>query len=227
MYTADLIVKRRKKRMKLAVFDLDGTLVNSLADIAEAANYALRTLGLPEHELSKYNYFVGDGLDKLIQRILPEDKQDRFDKAKALYNEYYSKNYMVKTTVYDGIKELLNSLKEKNVILAVASNKTDIFADNVIEHYFGKDVFRLVCGKADGVPIKPDPAVLNGVIEKLDAKKSNCFMIGDTKIDIHTGQNAGVETIGCLWGFRTREELVSAGADHIAEKPSDILDIII
>ena len=212
--------------MKLAVFDLDGTLVNSLADIAEASNYALRQLGFPEHDLSKFNYFVGDGLNELIQRILPKDKQESFDKAKALYNEHYSKNYMVKTTVYDGIHELLTELKKRSVTLAVASNKTDIFADNVIEHYFGSGVFELVCGKSDGVPTKPDPAILNGVIEKLGADRNDCFMIGDTKMDILTGKNANVKTIGCLWGFRTLDELTGAGADSIAKTPEDILRII-
>ncbi len=213
--------------MKLAIFDLDGTLIDSLADIAEATNYAMRELGLPEHHLSKFNYFVGDGLVKLIQRALPEDSQDKFDKALELYNYYYNNNYTVKTYVYEGIREMLNTLKKHDVMLAVASNKTHEFTTNIIHHYFGDELFSAVFGKSDGRPTKPDPAIVNAVIDKLGADRNSTFMIGDTSIDINTGKNAGIETIGCLWGFRTLDELVTAGADHIADKPSDIVKFVL
>ena len=212
--------------MKLAIFDLDGTLVNSLADIAEATNYAMRELGLPEHELSKFNYMVGDGLKMLIERALPDDKQDLYDKAVELYNGYYGTHYTVKTSVYDGIIEMLDKLKGRGATLAVASNKTDFFTTDVISHYFGNDRFDIVLGKSADRPVKPDPAIICEILDKLNAEKADCFMIGDTKIDIETGKNAGIKTIGCLWGFRTREELVGAGADFIAEKPSEISDIL-
>ena len=212
--------------MKLAVFDLDCTLVNSLADIADASNYAMSRLGLPEHELSKFNYFVGDGVKKLIERVLPSNKQDKLDIALKYYNEYYDKHYTIKTYVYDGIKEILEELKKNGVLLAVASNKTHEFAENVIHHYFGDNIFSVICGKSEIRPVKPDPAIIMDIITKLKADKEDCFMIGDTSIDINTGKNAGIKTIGCLWGFRTREELVRTGADFIAEKPCDILKYI-
>lgn len=212
--------------MKLAIFDLDGTLVNSLSDIAEATNYAMDKLGLPRHELSKFNYMVGDGLKLLIERALPQDKQDRFDEAVKLYNDYYNKNYTVKTYAYEGITETLDKLKEMGVILAVASNKTDIFTQNVISHYFGGERFTLVCGKEADKPVKPDPWIVNNIIEKLKISKDDCVMIGDTSIDINTGKSAGIKTIGCLWGFRTKEELENAGADFIVEKPQDIVKIL-
>ncbi|MGN0612621.1 MAG: HAD family hydrolase, partial [Porcipelethomonas sp.] len=189
--------------MKLAIFDLDGTLTDSLADIAEASNYALRELGFPEHELSKYNYFVGDGVKELIGRILPEDRQEQFEKALSLYNSYYGTHYTVKTYVYDGIIETLEKLKENGVLLAVASNKTDFFVDDVISHYFGDDLFAMVCGKEEGRPVKPDPSIVTNIIDKLNVKPEDSFMIGDTCIDIKTGKNAGIKTIGCRWGFRT------------------------
>ena len=212
--------------MKLAIFDLDGTLVNSLADIAEATNFTMRELGLPEHELPKFNYMVGDGLRMLIERALPDDKQNLYDKAVELYNGYYGTHYTVKTTVYDGVMEMLDGLRGRGVILAAASNKTDFFTTDVISHYFGDDRFEMVLGKSKGRPVKPDPAILYEILDKLHADKDDCFMIGDTSIDIETGKNAGIKTIGCLWGFRTREELEKAGADFIAEKPSDILGYI-
>lgn len=212
--------------MKLAVFDLDGTLINSLEDIAEATNYSMRSLGFPEHELSKFNYFVGDGVKKLIERALPPDNPDSFDIALKLYNEYYDKNYKVKTYVYDGIPEALEKLKKSGVVLAVASNKTHQFVVSVINHYFGDDIFSVICGKSENRPVKPDPAIIEDIMKGLDADFDEGFMVGDTAIDINTGKNSGLKTIGCLWGFRTREELVGAGADFIAQKPDDIFKFI-
>ncbi len=212
--------------MKTAIFDLDGTLVNSLADIAEASNYAMRSLGFLEHELSSFNYFVGDGVKKLMERVLPDDRQEMIDTALELYNEYYNENYTVKTYAYDGIRETLEKLKSRGTVLAVASNKTHIFTQNVIHHYFGDDIFSEVCGKSEGRPVKPDPAIIKDIMRKLNVACEECVMVGDTCIDINTGKNAGIKTIGCLWGFRTREELVNAGADFIAEKPEDIFRFI-
>ena len=137
--------------MKLAIFDLDGTLVNSLADIAEATNYAMRILGFPEHELSEFNYLVGDGVAKLIERALPVENQDKFDEALSLYNNYYNKNYTVKTYIYDGIEKMLNTLKEKGFELAVASNKTHEFTEN---------------GTTDGGPYVYNEWNSNGIIKR-------------------------------------------------------------
>ncbi len=212
--------------MKLAVFDLDGTLINSLEDIAEATNYSLRSLGFPEHELSKFNYFVGDGVKKLIERVLPPDNSDSFNAALELYNEYYDKNYTVKTYVYEGVLETLEKLRSSDVVLAVASNKSHQFVVNVIKHYFGENIFSIVCGKSENRPVKPDPAIIEYIIKSLNTDFEERFMVGDTAIDINTGKNSGLKTIGCLWGFRTREELVGAGADFIAQKPEDILKFI-
>lgn len=213
--------------MKVAIFDLDGTLVNSLADIAEAANYSMKQLDFPVHELEKYNYFVGDGLNELIKRILPDDRQDKFEEALAIYKEYYGSHYMVKTCVYEGIPKLLEVLAKNDVKLAVASNKTEIFTQNVVKHYFGDNLFSAVFGRAENRPTKPDPAIINAVTDKLEVNPADCFMIGDTNVDIRTGKNAGIKTIGCLWGFRTLEELNEAGADFIAQKPDDIVKIIL
>ena len=212
--------------MKLAIFDLDGTLIDSLADIAEAANYSLKKLGFPTHELSKFNYFVGNGLLELINRILPENAKDKVDEALFFYKEFYSRNYMVKTCVYDGIAKMLETLGKNGIKLAVASNKTDEFTQNVVKHYFGDEIFAMVCGRIESRPTKPNPDILHDIMHKLGFSPEECFMIGDTYIDIQTGKNAGVKTIGCLWGFRTLEELADAGADFIARMPEDIVKFV-
>ena len=212
--------------MKLAVFDLDGTLIDSLADIAEATNFAMRKLGFPEHPLNEFNYMVGDGVKILIERALPDDRQELFEQALKLYNDYYNENYTVKTYVYKGITETLKQLKSMGIKLAVASNKTHCFTEVIIKNYFGNDTFDAVYGKSDERPVKPDPAILNAILSDMSIAPSEAIMIGDTSIDINTGKNAGVRSIGCLWGFRSMEELTSAGADFIAEKPEDIVKFI-
>ena len=212
--------------MKLAVFDLDGTLIDSLADIAEATNFAMRKLGFPEHPLNEFNYMVGDGVKILIERALPDDRQELFEQALKLYNDYYNENYTVKTYVYKGITETLKQLKAMGIKLAVASNKTHCFTEVIIKNYFGNDTFDAVYGKFDARPVKPDPAILNAILSDMSIAPSEAIMIGDTSIDINTGKNAGVRSIGCLWGFRSMEELTSAGADFRAEKPEDIVKFI-
>ncbi len=130
--------------MKLAVFDLDGTLIDSLADIAEATNFAMRKLGFPEHPLNEFNYMVGDGVKILIERALPDDRQELFEQAIKLYNDYYNENYTVKTYVYKGITETLKQLKAMGIKLAVASNKTHCFTEVIIKNYLGNDNFEAV-----------------------------------------------------------------------------------
>lgn len=213
--------------MKLAVFDLDGTLINSMADIADATNHAMRTLGFPTYPLEAFNMMIGDGLKNLIERALPNDKQEYYEQALSLYKDYYNKHYTVKTYVYDGIRELLDTLSENGVTLAVASNKTHEFTESIVKYYFGDNLFSVVYGKSDGRPVKPDPAILFAVMDKLGAKPQETFMIGDTSMDINTGKNAETKTIGCLWGFRTLQELSDAKADFIAQNPSDILEFIL
>lgn len=212
--------------MKLAIFDLDGTLINSLDDIAEATNFAMRELGFPERPFNNFNYMVGDGVKKLIERALPDDKQNFFNKALILYNGYYNENYTAKTYVYEGITETLKQLKSMGMKLAVASNKTHRFTENIISHYFGSNLFDSVYGKSEERPVKPDPSIVNAIMKDMNIEPSDAVMIGDTSIDIKTGKNAGIKTIGCTWGFRTLEELTSAEADFIAYTPEDIINFI-
>lgn len=211
------------KLLKLVIFDLDGTLVNSLADLADAGNYALGKFGFPAHETEEYRYFVGSGVPELIRRALPNElaTQENVEKLKPVFNEYYHGHYADKTKPYDGIKELLSALRKKGIKLAVASNKPDEFTKAIVEEFFG-DTFDIIQGKTDGVEKKPAPDILNKIITELGADKNDVLMVGDSDIDILTAENAAVRSTGCVWGFRTKAELVSAGAVYIAYKPADI-----
>ena len=213
--------------MKLAIFDLDGTLVDSLGDLADACNNGLKKMGYPVHELEKYRYFVGDGVLKLVERILPEDKrsEENISALKAEFDSYYNVHYADKTHPYDGIVSLLDALSAKGVKLAVASNKPDEFTKSVVNVFFeGK--FDMVLGKCPDTEKKPAPDILLKIMDALDVSADETVMIGDTNVDIRTAKNAGVSSIGCLWGFRTMEELEQAGADHIVSSPNEILKYI-
>lgn len=212
--------------LKLLIFDLDGTLVNSVADLADATNYALNKYGYPIHDEEKYNYFVGNGVLKLIERALPENERTE-EQIKILredFSEYYNVHYKDKTRPYNGIPEVLHKLRKKGLQLAVASNKPDEFTKIIVNHFF-PDTFSCVQGGLDGVPKKPDPQIVLSIMEKFSVSPDECLFIGDTNVDILTGKNSGVCTIGCLWGFRDFEELSSAGADYIISDPEEILDI--
>lgn len=213
--------------IKLLIFDLDGTLVNSIEDLADASNYALTKHGFPSHEKEKYNYFVGDGVMLLLKRALPENNRDdhTIDLIKADFSEYYNRNYSTKTKPYEGLSELLSALKAKGLRMAVASNKPDEFSKIIVEHFF-EGLFEMVQGNKPDVPKKPDPQIVFEILEKLNVDKSECLFVGDTNVDIRTGKSAGVKSVGCLWGFRDLEELQEAEADYIISKPSEILNFI-
>ena len=213
--------------MKLIIFDLDGTLVNSLDDLAAAANHALKKYGYPSHDTEKYRYFVGDGVPKLIERALPEEKRsdDVILKVKSDFDNYYKEHYSDFTQQYEVIPELIRKLKEEGYMLAVASNKPDEFTQIIVERLFG-NIFDLVVGKRPDTEKKPAPDIIFKIIEELSCSAEETVMIGDSNVDIFTAKNAGIRSVGCLWGFRTAEELKSAGADNLVSVPIDILNCI-
>lgn len=210
---------------KLYIFDLDGTLADTLEDLADSMNAALESHGYPVHETDKYKYFVGNGVLKLVERALPESV--RSEENILLMNEAFASEYakrtLCKTKPYEGIPEIVGELKKRGCLLAVASNKPDKFSVQIVEKLFGKGTFDCIRGKREGVPTKPDPQVLLGIIGELGVDKAECVHSGDSAVDVLTALNAGIDVIGCTWGFRTREELVSAGAKKLADKPEDIL----
>ena len=210
---------------KLVIFDLDGTLVNSLEDLGNACNSALESFGYPVHPMESFRYFVGDGVPMLIRRALPESErsEENIARVKAVFDEIYGRNYNVCTRPYDGITELLDKLKAEGILIAVASNKPDNFTQTIVTSMFG-DTFSYVSGKKEGFEKKPDPQIALHIMEKLGVSPKDVLFAGDSSVDMQTAHNAGCDCIGCVWGFRTLQELTDNKATYIANSPIDIFN---
>lgn len=213
--------------MKTAIFDLDGTIADTICDLGDAVNYGLEQLGCPVHDYMAYKKMVGNGAKKLCERALPEGKKDRAEELRGLFREYYSAHYLDKTRLYDGIEETLEKLQKNGVYLAVATNKPESAARDIISALLPEIDFVRVLGGRDDRPTKPDTAILTGIFAALPDEENEVYMIGDSNVDMQTAKNAGIRSIGCAWGFRGRAELEAEGADFIAEKPGDIADIVL
>ena len=212
---------------KLVIFDLDGTLADTICDLGDAVNYGLEKLGCPTHDYESYKQMVGNGAKKLCERALPEGKKDRAAELHGLFKEYYSAHYLDKTRLYDGIKETLEKLQSSGVVLAVATNKPEDVAREIVWELLPDIDFVKVLGGVDYRPTKPDSAILIEIFAALPDAENRVYMIGDSNVDVQTAKNAGITSIGCAWGFRGRAELEAEGADYIAERASDIADIIL
>lgn len=213
---------------KLVIFDLDGTLLDSLRDLAVSMNHALRRNGFLEHELSAYNYFVGNGVDKLIERALPKEScvPEVFARVKADFVSYYALHKADYTAPYPGVEELLRQLRKDGVALAVASNKFQSATQALVPYYFGEGTFSYVYGQREGVPIKPDPQVVFDIVREAGVSHGEVLYVGDSGVDMRTACRAGVAGVGALWGFRTREELLDNGATYLVESPLEILPLV-
>jgi phosphoglycolate phosphatase len=212
---------------RLVIFDLDGTLLNTIADLGNAANHTLAELGLPQHSLDEYRLMVGNGMRKLIMRALPDDKaqDDAFvDDTLAAFLKYYADHIDLYTKPYPGIPELINSLSTRGYKLAVASNKIQAGAERLIEKFFPGIPFVAVMGNSPLYPLKPDAAVVEYIMDKAGTDRDHTIMIGDSDTDIQTARNAGIPVIAVSWGFRPRHELTSA--DYIADDTNQILRIL-
>lgn len=209
--------------VKAILFDLDGTLLNTLDDLANAGNYALEQLGLPTHPIEAYRYFVGNGARKLCERMLPEEKRTKtaLEAAYHLFDQRYQTHMFDCTAPYPGIPELLSALKERKLRLGVLSNKPDAFVQEIVERFF-PGIFEAVAGQ-QGSRIKPDPAGVNHILQQFGVPPEECLYIGDSAVDIQTAQNAYTHSCGVLWGFRDEAELQKAGAETLAACPADIL----
>lgn len=208
--------------IKLIIFDLDGTLLNTIDDIAISLNKALKYYNLPTHDVNSVLKMVGNGVDLLIQRAV-KPYNDFFESVKKDYLEDYNKNCGINTKPYKGINELLINLKNKGIKIAVLSNKPHIDTITVIEKYF-KDTFDYVIGKKDNNRIKPYSDGVNEILNYFKIKNNNCIFIGDSEVDVETGKNAKMTTIAVTWGFRSEEQL--KGANYIVSHPSEILNIV-
>ncbi len=215
--------------MKTCIFDLDGTLTDTISAIAHFGNLALSECGFSGFETDRYKLFVGDGRTKLIERmLLAQDAltDESFKAVCTVYDRYYEADPLYDTRAYEGIEELIKKLKAMGVQMAVCSNKPDNVVHDVIKKVFGEGYFDVISGVADGKPTKPDKRYTEAVLKRLGKNSDECIFIGDTNVDILTGKNAGITTVGVLWGFRDRAELEAAGADYIISKPEEILSYI-
>ena len=213
---------------KLAIFDLDGTLADSLRDLADAVNIALAEFGYPTHTVEAYKYFVGNGAKKLCERALPKGKRNEAEIKRLLarFGEYYSEHCFDHTAPYEGMPETVKRLTEAGVICAVASNKPDDFSPVVVEKLYGRGLFTIVRGKREGVPTKPAPDIVYGICRELDVPLEETVFIGDSCVDVQTAVNAGLPCNGCDWGFRGESELRAAGCKVIAYKPEELYGLI-
>ena len=210
------------------LFDLDGTLLNTIDDLADAANWVCAQNGWPQHTVAEYKYMVGNGIPKLVERFSPAEARtpDRLAETLAQFTARYDAHKEDKTAPYPGITELLKELKAAGIQTAVFSNKADVLCGKIIEHYFGPGAFSAVRGSRPGVPTKPDPTGLWDLMRQLNADPATTLFVGDSDVDILTGHNAGLPAMGAVWGFRGAGELTAAGAEALAFRPGDILDYI-
>lgn len=215
---------------KLAIFDLDGTLLDTAYEIGHATNHALKTLDFPTRELDEYYNLCGKGIYNLFRDALPANQgtEENVSKMAKLFLEYYEQHMNDYTKPYPGIPEMLKELEQKGIKLAVASNKYQAGTEKIVKHFFGKLQFVKILGQRDGKPIKPDPLIVEEIIEAAGSiDKEEVIYIGDSDVDMKTGRNAGVKTIGVSWGFRGEEELKSYSPWNIAHNASELINYIL
>lgn len=210
---------------QLVIFDLDGTLLNTIADLGTATNYALRKHGYSEHPLSSYNYMVGNGVRRLLEKAAPDADEAQIDELLADFREYYGEHCTDQTVPYPGIPELLHVLNDKGIKIAVASNKYQAAVDKIIGHYFPDIQFACIRGEQPDFPRKPDPSVIFAVLSESPAPKAATMMVGDSAVDMETARRACIDSVGVTWGFRPVSELRSAYADEIVSAPEEIMRI--
>lgn len=214
-------------RYDLIIFDLDGTLLNTIGDLAEAANVMLRKRNLPQHTYEEYCTFVGNGIMRLVERALPEEQRttERVAAAREDFLSYYIDHIDRKTKPYEGIVQLLNDLQAEGVSLAVASNKFQAGTRKLIQRFFPEVGWVAVYGQRPDVPLKPDPAVVEEILSEVKIPRERVLYVGDSGVDIETAHRAGIKAVGVTWGFRSRSELEAAGADRIVDRAEEILSL--
>lgn len=212
---------------KAVLFDLDGTLINTLEDLAAASNYALAAYGYPPRPVGDFKLLAGNGVAVMLERAMPPEERTpgRVEELKEKFLEYYSVHYADKTAPYDGVPELLRELKDRGYKRAVVTNKVEEMA-KVILHKLYPDCFDLIFGQRDGVPTKPDPTLAHMAMKELGVSPAECVFMGDSGVDIQTAVNSGALPVGVLWGFREEKELLENGAKRIISQADELLDIL-
>ncbi len=218
---------KEKKMYQLAVFDLDGTLLNTISDLSTACNVALETFGYPSHDEETYKTYVGNGIYKLVERSLPEAARDRENvlRVKEVFDTYYKAHSLDQTKPYEGIIQLLKNLKKQGVSCGVVTNKAHPYAVDLVKLFFG-DLNQYTLGQREGVPTKPNPQAVLEMMAYFNETNTACIYIGDSDVDIQTAQAAQLESVGVLWGFRSKEELTKAGATYLVENTEQLEQII-
>ena len=216
-------------KTRLALFDLDGTLTNTLESMTYSVNLTLKEMGLSQITKDQCRMFVGNGARVLIEESLKvsgDPKASRIEEGMKIYGRIFDQNCTYHVTLYEGIPEMLKALKDRGIHLAVLSNKPDRQTVKVVKEIFGDNIFDYAQGQKDGIRRKPEPDGVWYLMEQMQVSKEECLYIGDSEVDAATGKNAGLKTIGVLWGFRDRKTLETAGADHLIERPEELLQFV-
>ncbi|MDD3343591.1 MAG: HAD family hydrolase [Sulfurospirillaceae bacterium] len=213
---------------KVIIFDLDGTLLDTLEDIAISANFALTSLGFTAEETSKYRYFVGEGVFKLFENIFVSNPQPKeiIQQAVQFFEDHYSKQFSQNTKLYEGVSKMLTFLQKRDFKMAILSNKPDSFVKMCALKYLRQWKFDVVYGAREGVPKKPHPEGALDIVELLHVKPNECYYLGDTMIDMQTANSAGMIALGALWGFRDEAELREHGAKYLVKTPSEVIKLL-
>ncbi|SHE95167.1 phosphoglycolate phosphatase [Bacteroides faecichinchillae] len=213
---------------KLVIFDLDGTLLNTIADLAHSTNYALNKLGYPTHEIDQYHFMVGNGINKLFERALPEGEKSEENvlRVRKQFIPYYDQHNADDSCPYPGIPELLSNLQTAGIQLAVASNKYHSATQKLIEHYFPEIHFTAVFGQREGRNVKPDPTIVFDILKIASVDKKEVLYVGDSGVDMQTAANAGITACGVTWGFRPRTELEKFNPSYIVDSAEKIKEYI-
>lgn len=214
---------------KLVIFDLDGTLLNTIADLAKSTNYALDELGFPTHEVEAYNFMVGNGINKLFERALPEGEKSEENvlRVRKEFIPHYDEHNADDSRPYPGVSKLLSELQSSGIQLAVASNKYQAATQKLIAHYFPEIHFTAVLGQREGINVKPDPAIVFDILTLANVSKEDVLYVGDSGVDMQTAANAGVTACGVTWGFRPRRELEEFNPQYIVDSAESIRNIVL
>ena len=210
---------------KLAIFDLDGTLLNTIGDLADAVDYVMRSRNLPEHTNAEYRQMVGGGIKRLVERALPEElahNEQYVEECVAQFRRYYVDNIDRHTIPYEGIPELLRKLQCDGVKMAIASNKFQHGTDRLVAKFFGDIEFVAIEGNREGAPLKPNPEIIHNILRIAGLEPRDAVMVGDSGIDIRTAIAAGIDSIGVSWGFRFADELYAAGATTVVTTAEEL-----
>ena len=210
---------------KIIIFDLDGTLLNTIGDLADAVDYVMRSRNLPEHTNAEYRQMVGGGIKRLVERALPKElaqNEQYVEECVTQFRRYYVDNIDRYTIPYEGITELLHKLQNDGAMLAVASNKFQHGTERLVAKFFGDIEFVAIEGNREGAPLKPDPEIIHNILRKAGVEHSDAVMVGDSGIDIRTAAAAGIDSIGVSWGFRFAEELYDAGATKVVTTAEEL-----